>query len=125
MPSASAEGVTRHPGAGAAEELSVAGGEPLRNEQLLSLAAVFGLPRGSLLIRFGRPVCMSHLSLISGCLFRVGRSFERGKGALLFFLPCRAVRGGARRPPCGRRALERRGDSISRSARERAGQRWL
>lgn len=26
------EGVTRHPGAGAAQQLSVAGGKPLRNE---------------------------------------------------------------------------------------------
>jgi organic radical activating enzyme len=39
-PMAAGLGVTRHPGAGAAQQLSVAGGEPLRNEELSSLAAV-------------------------------------------------------------------------------------
>ncbi len=51
---AAGEGVTRHPGADAAEQLSVTGGEPQRNEELSSLAAVFRLPEGNLLIRQAR-----------------------------------------------------------------------
>ena len=70
--------MTRHPGAGAAEQLSVTGGEPLRNEQLSSLAAVLRLPVGNLLIRQAR--FRSPLSLISGGLFAVARSGQ-GRGA--------------------------------------------
>jgi len=52
-PLAAGEGVTRHPGADAAEQLSVAGGAPQRNEELSSLAAVLRVPLWNLLIRKG------------------------------------------------------------------------
>jgi hypothetical protein len=137
-PMAAGLGVTRHPGAGAAQQLSVAGGEPQRNEEFSSLAAVFWLPQGTLLIRQARlhkppfphirwsfsrrPGAVRGAERRSGPLAgrAAARSFERGKGGPSFsFLTARfADEPGAR---FGRRALERRGDRLRRRARDRAG----